>query len=64
MPKRIPIKAANNIAQEYNCTQVLLLAFDGELTHCVTYGKTKADCAVVTRAQDFWNGRVLPPVIE
>jgi len=44
MPKRIPIKAAKDIAQEYNLKQVILCAWDGELTHIVTYGKTLEDC--------------------
>jgi hypothetical protein len=45
MPKRIPITAAKKIAAEFNCSQVILLAWDGELTHIVTFGKTIEDCA-------------------
>ncbi len=45
MPKRIPIKAAEDIGRKNGCTQVILLTFDGELTHIVTWGKTTEDCA-------------------
>jgi len=45
MPKRIPIKAAKDIAKQYNLNQIILLAWDGEKTHVVTYGKTLEDCA-------------------
>jgi len=45
MPKRIPITVAGQIAEKHNCRQVIVLAWDGELTHVVTYGKTVEDCA-------------------
>lgn len=46
MPKRIPITAAKNIATQYGCSQVIVLAFDSEgRTHVITYGKTLVDCA-------------------
>jgi hypothetical protein len=44
MPKRIPIKAAKTIAKEYDCRQVILVAWDGERTHVVTYGQTLDEC--------------------
>lgn len=44
MPKRIPITAAKRVAQEHGCRQVIILAWDGERTHVVTYGKTIDDC--------------------
>ena len=44
MSKRIPIKAAKQIAAEYSLKQVILLAWDGERTHVVTYGKSVEDC--------------------
>ncbi len=62
MTDRIPIAAAKRLADQYGCTQVLILAYDGERTHRVTYGKTKADCAAVAVAQDWWDGKVLPKV--
>jgi hypothetical protein len=43
--KRIPVKAASNIGKEYNAKQVILLVWDGELTHIVTWGKTVDDCS-------------------
>ena len=45
MAKRVPVMAAKRVAQEQGLRQVVLLAYDGELVHVVTYGKTKADCA-------------------
>lgn len=44
MPRRIPVRAAKQIAQEFDCRQVILLAWDGKLTHVVTYGKSMEDC--------------------
>jgi hypothetical protein len=44
MPLRLPIAAAKNVATKYSCRQVILMAWDGERTHCVTYGKTAEDC--------------------
>jgi hypothetical protein len=58
MPKRIPILAAENIADKYNLKQVLLIGWDGERVHVVTYGKTKADCEAAAKAQDFWTGKI------
>ena len=46
MPKRIPISAARSIAKEYNCRQVILLAYDNKrVTHIITYGKSIEDCS-------------------
>lgn len=44
MPKRIPISAAKLVADKHDCRQVIILAWDGKLTHVVTYGKTLEDC--------------------
>ena len=44
MPKRIPISAAKAFASDQNCRQVIIAAWDGELTHIVTYGKSAEDC--------------------
>lgn len=57
-PRRIPIVAARRVAEEFGLTQFLLIGWDGERTHVVTYGKTKADCAAAAQAQDFWTGRI------
>lgn len=45
MPKRIAISVAKQIAESNRCRQVIVLAWDGELTHIVTYGKSVDDCA-------------------
>lgn len=44
MPKRIPIKAARELAQQYDLKQAIVVAWDGERTHVVTYGKSVEDC--------------------
>ena len=58
MPKRIPISTAKLVAEKHNLNQVLLIGYDGELVHVVTYGKTKADCEAAAKAQDFWTGKI------
>ena len=49
MPKRIPISAAKRIAADHDLRQVILVAWDGNLTHVVTYGKSVADCDQAAR---------------
>ena len=44
MPKRIPIKAAREFAASQGLSQIIVLGWDGKLTHVVTYGKTLEDC--------------------
>jgi len=58
MPKRIPIKTAEAVAKQYDLKQVLLIGWDGERVHVVTYGRTKEDCAQFAKAQDFWTGKI------
>jgi hypothetical protein len=58
MPKRIPIVAAKRVAERYGLTQCLLIGWDGERAHIVTYGATKEDCAMAEKAQDFWTGKI------
>ena len=43
--RRIPISAAKNIAKEHGQQQVILVTWDGEKTHVVTYGETTEACA-------------------
>lgn len=45
--KRIPIRVAKTIAEEFDLSQVIVLAFSKKtgLTHVVTYGQTIGDCA-------------------
>ena len=40
MPKRLAIKAARTIAEQYGLRQVIVIAWDGDQTHVTTYGKT------------------------
>lgn len=58
MPKRIPVKTAEYVAARHDLKQVLLIGWDGERVHVVTYGRTKADCALAAKAQDFWTGKI------
>lgn len=58
MPKRIPITTAKEVAKKHDLAQVLLIGWDGERVHVVTYGKTVADCAAAAKAQDFWAGKI------
>jgi hypothetical protein len=58
MTKRIPIATAKAVADKHDLRQVLLIGFDGERVHVVTYGKTKADCEAAAKAQDFWTGKI------
>ena len=44
MPDRLPIQDAKEIAHKRGLRQVILLAWDGELSHVVTYGKSVEDC--------------------
>lgn len=43
MPNRIPISAASEVGKKHDCRQIILLAFDGESTHIVTWGKSADD---------------------
>jgi hypothetical protein len=45
MPKHFPIKAIEKLGREQDCRQIIVLAWDGELTHIVTWGKTIDDCS-------------------
>lgn len=56
--KRIPVKAAGELAKAYGLRQALIIGFDGERTHVVTYGRTKRDCELAAQAQDFWTGKI------
>lgn len=42
--KRIPIAAAKRIGDEFAQRQVIVVTWDGETTHVVTYGASLADC--------------------
>lgn len=57
-PGVIPVSAAKKVADQFNLKQCLLIGWDGKQVHVVTYGKTKADCDLAAKAQDFWTGRI------
>jgi len=44
MPNRIPIAEAKRVADNQKCKQVIIVAWDGQLTHIVTYGIDKEQC--------------------
>ena len=44
MPKRIPTLAASDIAKAHDCRQVIIVAWDGQQIHVVTYGATEDEC--------------------
>lgn len=50
---RIPIAAAKRIAEEFGQRQVVLVTWDGETTHVVTYGKSVADCEQAAQGGNF-----------
>lgn len=51
--KRVPIKIARLACEAAECRQVILCAWDGELTHIVTYGKTTEDCAQAAQGGNY-----------
>jgi hypothetical protein len=58
MTKRIPIATAKSVAEKHGLRQVLLIGYDGDRVHVVTYGVTKDDCEKAAKAQDFWTGKI------
>lgn len=58
--KRIPIRAARDIAKTYGYDQVIIIARAvGEGEHVTTYGKDKANCDVAARLGDFFKYKVM-----
>jgi hypothetical protein len=58
--KRIPIKAAQEIADKYGYDQVIIIARAvGEGEHCTTYGKDKVHCGIAARCGDFLKYQVM-----
>lgn len=53
MPKRIPIKAAREIGKQNGCSQVILVCWDGERTHVVTWGRSVEDCDQAAQGGNF-----------
>lgn len=52
MVDRLPIQDAKEIAVKRGLTQVILIAYDGEKMHCVTYGKSVEDCDQAAQGGD------------
>lgn len=52
MPARLPVAVAKRVAEAHDLQQVILLAFDGKLTHVVTYGKSVEDCDQAAQGGD------------
>jgi hypothetical protein len=63
--KRIPIKAAKIIADEYGYDQVVVIArrvgeaHEPHGEHVTTYGKDKANCSVAARMGDFFKHKLM-----
>lgn len=55
---KIPVTAAKRVAVEHGLKQVLLIGYDGAMSHVVTYGETPEDCKKAAQAQEFWVGRI------
>ena len=55
MSKRIPIKSARDIANNYGYSQVIIVAWDREtgLQHVTTYGKIIQDCEQAAKGGNF-----------
>lgn len=65
--KRIPIKAAENIAKLYDYDQVIIYARKvgsegGE--HMTTYGKTEEHCSIAARIGDFLKYKIMGWILE
>jgi hypothetical protein len=44
MAKNLPVSIAKKVADDNNLKQVIILGWDGETTHVITYGQTINDC--------------------
>lgn len=55
---KIPVAEAKRVAKAHELKQCLLIGWDGEQVHVVTYGTTPADCEAAAKAQDFWQGKI------
>jgi hypothetical protein len=62
MFKRIPIKAAKEIADKYGYHQVIIIARavgEGGGEHCTTYGANNEHCSIAARCGDFLKHKVM-----
>ena len=51
--KRVPVKAAKNLCEENGLRQVIVIGWDGEKQHIVTYGMTKKECEEAAYASNI-----------
>ncbi len=54
MPKRISIKTAKEFAEKNKLKQVIIVSWDGKLTHVVTYGRTVLDNDLAAQAGNLF----------
>ena len=65
MAKRIPIAAAQRIAEQYDYDQVVIIARKvglheaGGGEHVTTYGRDKANCRVAAHVGDFIKYKIM-----
>ncbi len=60
--KRIPIAAAQRVAEQYDYDQVVIIARkvgDGGGEHVTTYGRDKANCEVAAHIGDFIKHKIM-----
>ena len=63
--KRIPIRAAESIAKQYDYDQVIIYARAVDVgEHMTTYGKDTINCAVAARIGDFLKYKIMEWVKE
>jgi hypothetical protein len=55
---KIPVSTAKLVAKKHKLKQCLLIGWDGEMVHVVTYGETPEDCRLAAQAQDFWTSKI------
>ena len=60
--KRIPITAAQRVAEQYDYDQVVIIARkvgEGGGEHVTTYGRDKANCAVADHIGNFIKHKIM-----
>ena len=50
---KLPIEVAQRIAEEHSCWQVIVVAWDGNQTHVVTYGVSEDDSEQAAQGGNF-----------
>lgn len=53
MSTSIPIEAAKHVCEMYDCRHVIILAWDGESTHVVTYGESAEDSDIAAESANY-----------